>query len=212
MIRSTKSYVIATLDFFRTRPLSGTAVVLSVGLVIFPVYERLRGNIFIESLNYIDGTTLMMAGALLLRGIYCRRIDTDLQAVSIALIGCLSFVFAFEALYKLSFYLLPPFMPADELREFVIQTGISVTALTGFAFGRFVFSSKSKIFLSLFLVEWTFWLLVGFPQLFTDRLFYPAIIDMRLEWGMIYLLARIAKFTLFLVYFHFHHSGNVSQT
>jgi hypothetical protein len=145
-----------------------------------------------------------MIGALLLRGIIKRRMDSDLQAVSIALIGALSFVFSFEALYKLSFHIFPWIMPPEELREFTIQVGIALTVLVGFAFGKFVFSKPSKIFLTVFVAEWAFWLLIGFPQLFTEQLFYPVIINIHLAWGMVYLLARVVKFTLFLVYFYFY--------
>lgn len=181
-------------------------LILAAVLLFLLVIEWLKGNIFVESINYIDATTLMMVGVLLVRGVVKQRNDTDLQAVSIGLIAALSFVFAFEAFYKLSFYVLPIFMPADELREFTIQLGTALTGLAGFAFGKFVFSKKSKLFLTLFLFEWAFWLSIGFPQLFTTQLFYPVIISLHLEWGTIYFLNRAAKFTLFLVYYNFFDS------
>lgn len=191
------------------RPLSLLGGLLAVSIIVFSLYQRSKGILFLESLNYIDATTPVLIGILLMRGLIRMRSDTDLQAVSIALIGSLSFVFAFEAIYKLSFYILPIFMPPDELREFVIQVGVSLTVLAGFAFGKFYFSKASKIFLAVFAAEWAFWLLIGFPQIFTEQLFYPAIINVHLEWGMIYLLNRVAKFSMFLVYFYFYSNKEI---
>lgn len=173
-------------------------------MILAPLYARAKGNVFLEQLNWIDGTTILLVGALILRGIVMLRDDTDLQAVSIALIGALSFVFAFEALYKLSFYITPRFMALTERREIVIQTGTALTALAGFAFGKFSLSRLSLIFLLFFVIEWALWLLLGYPQLFTDQLYYPAVFPIPVSWGGVYWIGRTTKTTLFLVYFFFY--------
>jgi hypothetical protein len=172
------------------RPLSLLTSALAAVLIVAPIYLRVIGNVYIEQLNYIDGTTLVMVGILLLRGILSRRLDTDLQAVSIALIGALSFVFTFEAIFKLSFYAFPWRMPPTELREFVIQVGIALTALAGFAFGKYKISTLSWVFAGIFALGWAIWLLAGFPQLTNGENFYPAVLNISLTWDMIYALNR----------------------
>lgn len=186
------------------RPLSSLSGVFAALLILVPLYQRTIGNVYLEELNYVDGTTLIMVGILLLRGIVSRYHDTDLQAFSIALIGALSFVFTFEAIYKLSFYAFPWRMPPAELREFVIQVGIALTALTGFAFGKFRITKLSWIFAGIFVAGWTIWLLAGFPQLNNGESFYPAVVNVHLTWDMIYVLNRALKIVMFLVFFSFY--------
>src|SRR5512141_2276240 len=122
-----------------------------------------------------------MISILVLRGLYALRNDTDLQAVSIALIGALSFIFIYEAIYKLSFYIVRP-MPPAELREFLIQCGIALTAVSGFAFGKFHFSKWSRIFAIAFVALYAFWMLSGYPQVNTSSNVYWVIIPVRYTW------------------------------
>jgi len=183
------------------RPLSAAAAVLAVTLILIALYQLFSGSVYLDLLNWVDWTTLIMLAVLLLRGIHRLRLDTDLQAVSIALIGALSFVFMYEAIYKLSFYTFLWRMPPGELRELVIQVATALTALVGFAFGKFSLSRSSQIFLGLFIALWIFWLLIGFPQLESGTNFYPAILNLALTHEMIYVLIRATKASLCLVYF-----------
>ncbi len=199
-------------NWIRRRPLSMLTIALAIGLILVPLYERSLGNVFLEPLNYIDATTLIMVGILLLRGVVFLRADTDLQAVAIALIGALSFVFTFEALFKLAFFTFPWRMPPPELREFVIQVGIALTALTGFAFGKFRISTASWIFIGLFVLGWIVWLLVGFPQLNTSEIFFTPVINIHLTWDMIYILNRAIKFALCLAFFFFYRNNALSRS
>lgn len=189
------------LNGFVRRPLSSLSAALAGGLIIVPLYQLSVGNVYLEPLNYVDGTTLVMVGVLLLRGLVSLRRDTDLQAAAMALIGALSFVFAYEAVFKLSFYTFPWRMPPPELREFVIQVGIALTALVGFAYGRFRMSTFSWMFAFLFAVGWILWLLVGFPQLSTGENFYTPVMDVHFTQDMIYTLNRATKILLCLVYY-----------
>jgi len=197
----------ARVAWYVHRPLSFLSILLALLMIVVPLYQRSIGSVYLEPLNYVDGTTIVMVGVLILRGVLSRRSGTDLQAVAIALTGALSFVFAYEAMYKLSFYTFPWRMPPPELREFVIQVGIALTALNGFAFGKFVVSRPSLILLAVFVIAYVFWLLVGFPQLNTGQNFYPAIINIPFTWDMIYVLGRVTKIALFLVYFFFYSEG-----
>lgn len=174
---------------------------LALVVIAVPLYQLARGTAYFEPLDYIDGTTLVMIGILLLRCVIAFHTDKDLQAVSIALIAGLSFVYTFEALYKWSFYISPWLMPPSEFRELVIQIGIALTGLVGFAFGKFKWSTLSKIFTAIFVISWVFWLSIGFPQIFSDKLFLPALLPVHLSQNMVYLLNRVIKFVLFLVFF-----------
>jgi hypothetical protein len=187
-----------------SRPLSCLTGVFAALLILIPLYQRTIGNVFIEELNYVDGTTLIMVGILLLRGIFSRIQDTDLQAFSIAIVSALSFVFTFEAIYKLSFYAFPWRMPPGELREFVIQVGIALTVLTGFAFDKFRVTKLTWIFGLIFVAGWIFWLLVGFPQLNNGENFYPALVKVMFSWDLIYVLNRALKIVLFLIFYSFY--------
>jgi len=178
------------------RPLSSATAFLAAIMIVFPLYQRSIGNVYLETFNYVDGTTLIMVGVLLLRGIISLRQDTDLQAVAIALTGSLSFVFAYEAIYKLSFFILPWRMPPPELREFVIQVAIALTALVGFAFGKFRVSTLSLIFAGVFVAELIIWLLAGFPQLNNGGNIYSPVVNVPFTMDMVYVLNRATKIAL----------------
>jgi hypothetical protein len=182
-------------------PWSALAAAAAVGMVVYSLATRIAGNWYIEQLNYIDSTTITMVGVLLLRGLSRLRRDADGQAASIALIGALSFIFCFEALFKLSFYTFPWRMAPGELREFIIQVGIAFTALAGFAFHKYRFSTASFVFLVVFVLGWVFWLAAGFPQLTTGRDFYAPIIPVYLTGPMVYVLNRWIKIALCMVYY-----------
>ena len=141
-----------------------------------------------------------MIGILFIRGITKLKKATDLQTISICLTCALSFIFSYEAIYKLSFFFLPWKMPPEELREFVIQIGIALIGITGFAFGKFRFTRFSMIFTVLFALGWIFWLLVGFPQLSDGQNFYIPLVPISLSWQMIYILNRGTKVAWFFVY------------
>jgi hypothetical protein len=183
------------------RPFSSLAGLLALGMIVFPLYQILLGITYFEPLDYIDETTLVMLGILILRCVLVYKRDTDLQAVSIALVCGLSFVYTFEALYKWSFYIFPWAIPAAEMRALVIQVGIALTGGVGFAFGRFRWSTGAKIFTGIFGLGWLFWLLIGFPQIFSDTLYLSPLINIHLSHSLIYLLNRGIKMALFLGFF-----------
>ncbi len=186
------------------RPLS-FALALGAGMVIVAaLILRIEGNMLIGQLNNIDAFTPVMISILMLRGLYAMRTDTDLQAVSISLIGALSFIFIYEAIYKLSFYAPPRPMPPPELRDFLIQCGIALTAAAGFAFGKFHFSRWSRIFAISFVLLYAFWILVGYPQVNTGANVYWEIIPIHFTWNMIYAVNRGTKVLMFLTYLFFY--------
>lgn len=183
------------------RPLSSVTALTALGLILAPLYQLLRGQSYFAPLNNIDQTTLIMLGLLLLRMVFVFRFDSDLQAVSLALVGSLAFIYTFEAIYKWAFYVLPWKIPPAELRELVIQAGIALTGLVGFAFGRFRRTQPSKIFTAVFLLGWVFWILVGYPQIFDEHLYRPVVLNISLSHGIVYLVNRGVKFSLFLAIF-----------
>jgi hypothetical protein len=186
--------------------LSLLAVLLAGVLIIAPFFMWNPENPYFEPLNYIDLTTGILAGVLLLRGVLSLDQDSDLQAVSISLVGVVSCLFTYEALFKLSFYLDTFRLPPAELREFVAQAGIALTGLTGFAFGKFKISKLSLVFLGVFALGMAFWLAIGFPQLGDEQRVYTPLLDISLNWKVLYALNRATKAALCLVYFFFYQS------
>ncbi len=183
------------------RPLSLLAAAFSIFVIIFEVTQILRGSLYLETLNYIDGTTLIMLGILILWGVVRLQEKTDFQAVVFSFISALSFVFAYEAIFKWSFYLAPfrMQMPAAEFRGFVIDVGIALTVLAGFADKHFEIQKWTVIWLALFVASWIFWLLIGFPQL-TGQIMFAPVIKIGFSRTMIYIINRATKVILFLVY------------
>jgi len=183
------------------RPLSLIAAILAVLLIVYEGIQIASGHLYQEALNRMDGTTLVELGILTLLGVFTLRDQTDLQAVSFTLVAGLSFIFIYEAIYKWSFYLAPfrMAMPPPEFREFVIQTGIAATILTGFADGFFTLKKWTFIWLGVFVVLYGFWLLVGFPQI-TGGSFAPQVIPIDLTYDMNYILNRATKLAMFLAY------------
>jgi hypothetical protein len=189
------------LDEVRRRPLSAGAAAAAVLLIVYELIQLAGGKIYQKNLGGIDGTTLVELGVLALYGLYRLRGRTDLGAVAFTLVNGLSFIFLYEAIYKWSFYLTPfrLSMPPEELRQFVIQSGIALTALTGFAEGYFSLKRLTFFWLGLFVLLWVLWLLVGFPQI-TDKLILPRVLPIDFTHGMTYLINRATKSLLFLAY------------
>lgn len=197
------------------RPLSFAVAALAALVILVALYVRLvLGRMLLGALDDMDTFTPAMISVLLLCGLYRMRKDTDLQAVSISLIGALSFIFIYEAIYKLSFYSPWRPMPPAELREFLIQVGIALTALAGFAYGKFHLSTPSKVFLAAFGLLYLFWILAGYPQVSNGQDVYWRIIPVRLTWDMTYAVNRGTKVLMFLTYLFFYwpKSGEKAQT
>jgi hypothetical protein len=183
------------------RPLSLAASILALLLILYEIFQIATGHLYQEALDKMDGTTLVELGILMLLGVFTLRDKTDLQAVSFTLVAGLSFIFIYEAIYKWSFYL-EPFrlaMPPPEFREFVIQVGIAMTILTGFADHIFTLKKWTFIWLGVFVVLYVFWLLVGFPQI-TGGSFHPQVVPINLTYEMNYLVNRATKLAMFLAY------------
>jgi hypothetical protein len=181
------------------RPLSMNVAIISVILILYESIQIATGHLYTVSL--VDGTTIIELGILALLGMYTLSDQTDLQAVSFTLVAGLSFIFIYEAIYKWSFYLAPfrlP-MPPSELREFIIYMGIAATILTGFAVGYFGLKKWTFIWLGIFILLWTFWLLIGFPQI-SGGSFTPQVIHIDLTRGMNYVLNRATKLAMYLAY------------
>ena len=181
------------------RPLSITAAIMSVLLILYELLQIVTGHLY--KFGLVDGTTIIELGILGLVGIYTLRDQTDLQAISFTLVAGLSFIFIYEAIYKWSFYLAPfrlP-MPPDEFREFVIYIGIAATILTGFAVGYFRLKKWTFIWLGIFILLWIFWFLIGFPQI-SGESYMPQVLPIHLTRDMNYVLNRSTKLAMYLAY------------
>ncbi len=195
------------------RPLSFIVAAGSVVIIIVAlIYRLVEGNMLIAALDNLDTFTPVMLSILMLRGLWAMRRDTDLQAVSMALIAALSFIFIYEAIYKISFYV-PPFykMPGSELREFLIQCGIALTAVVGFAYGKFHFSKWSRVFAVAFVLLYAFWMLAGFPQVNTSADVYWKLIPVNWTWNLMYLVNRGTKVMMFFTYLFFYSNGSKAK-
>lgn len=169
---------------------------LSLALITFS-----SGDLYVSRLDYVDATTLIMVALLLLRAVWKLQSAANLETIAIALVGSLSFLYSYEAIYKWSFYLLPWQMPAAELRAFLLQAAVGLIILSGFAQQVFRVGRASLVLLGLFLITWAFWLIVGFPQLWDGQNFYNAVLDLPLNWSMIYVINRLTKFLWFMFYY-----------
>jgi hypothetical protein len=172
-------------------------------LILYEIIQITSGNRYEARLNNIDRTTLIGLGLLTLVGVFALKDQTDFQAVSFTLVSAVSFIFAYEAIYKWSFYRAPfdpnhP-MPPPEVREFVIQAGIAATVLTGFAEGLFTLKKWTYFWLALFVVLWIIWQMAGFPQL-AGETFFPKLIPVDFTQAMTYVLSRSTKAVLLFAY------------
>jgi hypothetical protein len=190
------------------RPLSALAGVLSIGLILYELIQIARGELYAPALGYIDGTTVIELAILGVVGTSRLRAKTDLQAVAFTLVAALSFIFSYEAVYKWSFYM-PPFrlhMPPVKFRQMLIQIGIALGILTGFAVGFFSIKRQTLFFASIFVMLWIFWLLVGYPQI-TGKVTWPTTIPIELSYGSTYLLNRATKLVLWMAYLSIFPNG-----
>ena len=183
------------------KPISLLATLVALGLLLLVIIKIGRGNIYYDRLDYIDVTTLAMVALLLLRAVTKLYSASDLETISIALVSSLSFLYSYEAIYKWSFYLLPWKMPPAELRAFLLQVGVGLILLTGFAQGVFKLRRSNLMILAVFMATWLFWLAAGFPQLWDGKLVHDAVIDFPMTRNMIYGLNRATKLIWFMFYY-----------
>ena len=191
-------------DFIRglaEKPISLVTALGALCLLGLALIELGRGNLYNARLNYVDVTTLAMVALLLLRAVTKLHSASDVETISIALVSSLSFLFSYEAIYKWSFYLLPWKMPPLELREFLLQVGVGLILLTGFAQGVFKLRRASQVMLGLFIAAWLFWFAAGFPQLWDGVKYYDAVLNIPLTGNMLYVLNRATKLFWFMFYF-----------
>ncbi|HSK89630.1 MAG TPA: hypothetical protein VK880_14805, partial [Anaerolineales bacterium] len=86
-------------------------------------------------------------------------------------------------------------------REFIIQSGIALTILTGFAVGDFRLTKWTFIWLGAFAALYTFWLLVGYPQVLEERTFYfDRVLPIDFSYEVNYVINRATKLFMFLAY------------
>ncbi len=190
------------------RPLSFAVAAASILIILVAlVYRLIGGHMLIGALDNLDTFTPVMLSILMLRGLWSMRKDTDLQAVSVALIVALSFIFIYEAIYKISFYLPPWTITPTDLREFLIQCGIALTVVAGFAFGKLHFSKWSLTFALAFVLLYSFWMLAGFPQVNTNADAHWMILPMHWTWDRIYIVNRGTKVLMFFTYLFFYSNG-----
>jgi hypothetical protein len=185
----------------RERPLTAIAVGCAVAVAAFEVVQILRGERYLRVLDYPDATTLLMVCCLIVWGLAALRDRTDLQALAFTWVAAVSWVYAYEAVYKWSFHLAPfaRTMPAPELREFVLQSAVAATVLVGFADHHFSWKRWTWAGLSLFCTLWALWLLIGFPQL-DGQVVFPQAFPWSADWDRVYLINRATKLALFLTY------------
>lgn len=191
----------SVLEWIWRRPWSSLTAAGGVLVILFELARLAQGQVYEKSLGGIDRTTLIELALLGLWGIVRLRQRTDLQAISFTLVSGLSFIFGYEALYKWSFYL-APFrleMPSAELRLLVIQIGITLAILTGFAVGIFRLTGWTAAWAVLFALMWVVWLAVGFPQI-TGKVVWPALLPVNFEYWQIYLINRLTKAAWWLGY------------
>ena len=183
------------------KPFSLLVTITALSLLGISLLQLISGNLYLARLNYVDVTTLAMIGLLLIRAVTKLHTSSDLETISIALVSVLSFIFGYEAIYKWSFYILPWKMPAQELREFLLQVGVGLTILTGFAMQVFKIKRTNQMLIVLFMITWLFWLSAGFPQIWDGEKIHGAVIHIPMSYQMIYTLNRLTKVVWFLFYF-----------
>jgi hypothetical protein len=183
------------------RPISLLSSGLFIALILYELVQIARGELYMETLGYIDGTTVIELAVMGLWGLYALRGRSDLQAAAFTLVNALSFIFSYEALYKWSFFLIPfgKEMPPEEFRQMVIQIGIALSVLTGVSTGVLAPRRLTWLWVGLFALLWVFWLAVGYPQI-DGGSYWPQALPIPFTYNMTYALNRATKFVLWLAY------------
>jgi hypothetical protein len=183
------------------RPLSMTGSACAIVVTVVVIGQVLQGELYIRGLNYPDATTLLMLCGVLTAGLIALRRCSDLQAVALSWVIAVSCLYAYEAIYKWSFYLAPfgRGMPPPELRELILQLAVAATLVMGFAHQHLMATMRTWIWLTIFGALWTLWLLVGFPQL-DGRVVHLQVLPWTVDRHQVYLINRCSKLALFITY------------
>ena len=72
-------------NLLNQKPLSLLTVLLAGLMITIPLYQRIIGIVYLEQLNWVDGTTIIMVGILLVRGVVVKR---SADPCTVARCGC----------------------------------------------------------------------------------------------------------------------------
>ena len=179
----------------------------AVAGTIYALLNIISGNRYIEKLNWVDATTVLMISVLLFRGLAVLESAPDLTRFAVPLVNALSFIYAFESIYKFLFFGWA-INPA-ELRELLLQIAITLSILLGFYHGDFEFTRASKLWGIAFLLTMVLWVAIGFPQLFDLEMSgYPRLITLNLPQDAVWAINRLAKVFLFFCYLYLYAKPN----
>ncbi len=136
--------------------------------------ETLRTNVF--TIVSYSGVFVFVALILLRRGL------GDVEAFSISVSTTLSSMWFFELIYHYSFpiylnYFRFPFFELADVRTLILDGSMVSLILVGYKYLKIRRNYFFLVSFCLFILCYSFWLLIGFPQVWAGEFYLPKMLD-----------------------------------
>jgi hypothetical protein len=204
-------------DVRRYKLTAGT-VFLLIGLSIYAAFIMVQEGYYYWSSFFGAQSSSVIFFSLVFVGVavqLSKRMVPDLETFSIALATTLSAIWFYELIYHYSFisyfnYFRFPYFQFSDANTLVMDCALSLLIVAGHRHMRLRRNYLLWISISLFMILYGFWLIIGFPQ-YADRTFQlPVLIAVEDPFGTAFFLGRISKLSLCISWV-FLYAGPPSQ-
>ncbi|MEK0326422.1 MAG: hypothetical protein QQN63_12030 [Nitrosopumilus sp.] len=184
-----------------------TTTIGSVAAFYFLVRWLALGDEYIYELKWIWAPTIVIL-SLTYIGIslvLTRRGVVDLDVFIVSFTSVVSLTYSYELIFHYSFpvylnYFRPPFIDLSDLRT-GITLGISaILIVVGHKYLRIRGNYPLLISALIFVGLWIFWLGIGFPQKFSEELFFPRFLPIDNAQNLAWSLNILTKIVLAVSY------------
>ncbi len=184
------------------RPLSLILACMGFSAVIFFVFIiASTGSIYINALDRLDGTTLLMISVLLIKSVWVYRNLPDTISFGNSVVIVLAFIYTFESVYKFLFFDWVT-NPAD-LRVLLLQIGTVSVIMLPIGYKSLQVTKTVVGFIILYVAFMFIWWIFGYPQIFEDvdnRVIFLGADRIHVSLNQVFIWNRVAKLWLFLAF------------
>ncbi len=171
------------------------------GFLFFVFIIASTGSIYINALDRLDGTTLLMISVLLIKSVWVYRNLADPISFGNSVVIVLAFIYIFESIYKFLFF---DWLtnPAD-LRVLLLQIGTVSVIMLPIGYKSIQLTKPVIGFLTLYSAFMFIWWIFGYPQIFEDvenRVIFFGADRINVTLNQVFIWNRVAKLWLFLAF------------
>ena len=165
------------------------------------------GDEYIYELKWIWAPTIVILSLtyVVISLVLTRRGVVDLDVFIVSFTSVISLMYFYELIYHYSFpvylnYFRPPFIDLSDLRTGVTLGISAILIVVGHKYLRIRGNYPFLISVLIFVGLWIFWLGIGFPQKFSEELFFPRFLPIDNAQSFAWSLNILTKIVLAVSY------------